>query len=166
MNIFRNIISRLSFPTKMMWIIILISLAILIPYNMAVDSWIENNPISYTVVDKSDGQIEAHTSKHSKNYSLVYYVQVKYNNGGFRSISMEDPFTYKSYQMGATYTVPDSDIRNYERTGINVPWYVEFITFFLAKLWFIIFCCIGGVLTLMATAYEINERKTFWSMDI
>lgn len=166
MNIMRNIISRLSFPTKVMWVIYIISAAILIPYNMAVDSWMEENPITYTVVDKSDGQIEAHTSKHAKNYSLVYYVQVKYANGGFRSISMEDPFAYKSYQMGTTYTVPDTDIRNYEHTGIVVPWYMEWLVFFFVLVYFILFGCIGGAIMLIATAYEVSERKTFWSMDI
>lgn len=67
MNIMRNITSRLSPTTKVMWVIYIISAAILIPYNMAVDSWMKENPITYTVVDKSDGQIEAHTSKHAKN---------------------------------------------------------------------------------------------------
>lgn len=166
MNILRDIISRLSSPTKAMWVIYIISAAILIPYNMAVDSWMKENPIKYTVVDKSDGQIEAHDSKRAKNYSLVYYVQVKYDNGGFRSISMEDPFAYKSYQMGTMYTITDSDIRNYEHTGIVVPWYMEWIVFFFVMVYIVLFGCIGGIILLTATAYEIINNKTFWNIGI
>lgn len=115
---------------------LIIFISILVPVNFFVFFYYPHSQtIGYTVIDKSDGQIESVHSKSHDEYVLNFYYQKKWDNGKIETNYTQDSFFYKSLEIGAHYTIKNPSFKEYS-------YYYDFYDWFVFPLLLIdlIFC--------------------------